>query len=555
MKADSRHPTLPPQLHRQAPVSNLPPRNPSLAATPAEVLLQSGGAGEPLDAQQRQQLLPLLNRLFGGIGTGQVAVPAPDAVLLAGLRRAGLLAGAAGASTRGTSAAEALPPLVLHDGQLWLGRFQRSMAACLARLEQMARAPSPLPAVDRDAVLRQLPGHDDLDVQQQQALHQWWHHRLLVLTGGPGTGKTTLVGQLLAADLARGGGEHVKLAAPTGKAAARLQEALQAAGHRLGAPGEALCRLGATTLHRLLELNRGGAARTAQRPVAAHTVVVDEFSMVDLPLLQMLLAALQPHARLLLVGDPAQLPPIGLGHPMAAVVKAGHGVVALRRTFRNSGAVAAVAQQLRRTASLHGLHRQLEKLQPEDNLSWHCGQPPQLPRTWRRRIQRHCQRLRDLASAGPVGDAERLAALDELVLLSATRQGGWGVETLNRQLLGLVRGESLPAGTPVICTSNAFSLDLANGDVGLVLNRQTALFRTASGPRRFPLQRLPGYEPALALTIHKSQGSQYGEVMLLWRPPDAADDPVALLYTGLTRARQRASLLSEAAAFDGDAPP
>ena len=512
------------------------------------MLLQSSDVAQVPGGEQCQTLL---NQLFSGIAAGQLAIPAPEAELLAGLRQAGLLSDAAGASTRSTHDPAALAPLVLWDGQLWLGRFQRSMAACLAQLERMAQAPSPLPAVDQDTVLRQLPGHDALDVLQQQALDQWWHHRLLLLTGGPGTGKTTLVGHLLAADLARGGGERIKLAAPTGKAAARLQEALQAAGCCLGPPAEPLCRIGATTLHRLLELNPGGPGRTAQRPIAADTVVVDELSMVDLPLLQMLLAALQPRTRLLLLGDPAQLPPIGLGHPMAAIVKAGHGVITLRRTFRNRGAVAAVAQQLRSSTSLRGMRRQLERLQPQDNMEWHCGQPPHLPRAWRRRIQCHCEQLRYLAGAEQVGDAERLAALEELVLLSATRQGSWGVETLNRQLLGLVRGQPLPAGAPVICTSNAFSLDLANGDVGLVLDPQTALFRTASGPRRFPLQRLPGYEPALALTIHKSQGSQYGEVMLLWWPPDTMDDPVALLYTGLTRTRQRAYLLSDAAAFDG----
>ena len=526
------------------------PGDQPLVVSPAAVLLRNRDIGE----QQRQQLTPLLDELFSGLARGEVAIPAPSEELLGGLRNVGLLADPAPDASRRTQD-PVLPPLVLKDGQLWLGRFQRSMEACLERLAQMAQAPPLPPEVNQDdAVPSGLPGDIAADEAQRQAFDQWRQHRLLVLTGGPGTGKTTLVGSLLAADPVRGGRERirVRLAAPTGKAAARLQETLHDASRRLGTRGEPLSRLRATTLHRLLEIGPGGPGRTTRRPIPADTVVVDEISMVDLPLLQMVVEALEPQARLLLLGDPGQLPPIGLGDPMAAIVKAGHGVVTLRTVFRNRGAIAAVAQQLRSGCSLHGIRHQLERLQPQENVEWQCGQPPHLPHGWRRRIQRHCRQLRSLASNNHVSDAERLAGLEAMVLLSATRHGGWGVEALNRQLLGLVPGEPLPAGAPVMCTRNSFSLDLANGDVGLVLNPHTAVFRTASGPRRFALQRLPSYEPALALTIHKSQGSQYGEVVLLWSPPAPVQDPTALLYTGITRARERVYLLSDATSFDGD---
>jgi exodeoxyribonuclease V alpha subunit len=365
-------------------------------------------------------------------------------------------------------------------------------------------------------------------------------HGGCLVTGGAGTGKTTLVRQLLEADQ----GCRVALAAPTGKAAARLRQALGSAADPW------VCQ----TLHRLLKARGGGDfGRNRRRPLALDTLVVDEVSMVDGRLMEALLQALPEPTRLLLVGDPGQLPPVGGGGLLDALEqRLDHAPPGHRRhltvshRFDDSTALGRFVTDLRRSVEPGVLQRQLETLPADANLRWHRlerGLPPPLLQL----LQEHVQTLRRAAASG--GEPEALLALlEKLLLLAPQRRGPLGVDSLNSRLLGidLQQPRRWPAGTPVLVTRNDPDLDLANGDLGLVLRTDLnpgpeVLLPGPQGPRRLPLALLPGLEPALALTVHKSQGSQADRAVVVV-PQPAGLDP-RLLYTALTRARRQVDLL------------
>ncbi len=287
-------------------------------------------------------------------------------------------------------------------------------------------------------------------------------HPLVVLLGGPGTGKTSTVARMLAAALALEPQLRVQLAAPTGKAAARLSAALA---KRPSLP--------CSTLHRLLEA-RGGSrfARQAANPLELDLLVVDELSMVDLPLMAALLEAMPPQGRLLLVGDAGQLPPVGTGAVLeelcrpAVRAQLGSAVVELTTTYRNNGAIAAIAaaardQPTRSADPLQGLRPLLHGLEANANLRWLECPLQQLPKAVLTPLRQHQQRLQELSLAlqwhgsegEPGGAAALLAELEQLIALSPVRQGPWGVQALHRALLGPAATgplERWPLGTPVL---------------------------------------------------------------------------------------------------------
>jgi exodeoxyribonuclease V alpha subunit len=466
------------------------------------------------------------------------------------------------------SALETRPeaPLVLQDDSLRWRRWHRQLQTVLEAL--IAQADQPLAeTAGPEAIARAVERarQAGLDGQQQRAVAAVLGHGLVLLGGGPGTGKTSTVVQMLAAALGHQPALRLHLAAPTGKAASRLSQALRAGAS--GLDPELAARLSqapCTTLHRLLESNGERFGRHRGHPLALDLLVVDEVSMVDLPLMQALVEALPARCQLLLVGDPHQLAPVGpgavlleLGRP-ERLQQLGAAAVQLHTTYRNNGAIAATAASLRDgpQAGATALLEHLQGLSPSDNLRWLCQSPRQVPRAVLERLRQHQQRLAELAaslgwhdSECPDGWEALLEELERCILLSPVRQGRWGVEQLHRQLLGDGFGRPLqqwPLGTPVLNRRNLAEHNLTNGDIGVLVERPGPAgperLVLMDGGRLFHPARLGEAEPALALTIHKSQGSQYGEVLLLL-PPTRRWDP-RLIYTGLTRARQQALVVT-----------
>jgi exodeoxyribonuclease V alpha subunit len=298
--------------------------------------------------------------------------------------------------------------------------------------------------------------------------------------------------------------------------------------------------------------------------------VVDEVSMVDLELMEALLEALPLSCRLVLVGDPAQLPPVSPGavvpelHRPELRARLGCAAVTLATPYRNAGLIAAVAAELRtaiEAAPETGgddlearIAACLEGAPAGANLQRLTAPPRCPPPLVRSRLERHRRALAAAARrcvSDPEAWREVLRERDRLLVLSPLRRGPWGVDAVHRLLLGQAMEAPLsrwPAGTPVLCLRNLPDLGLANGDVGVLLGSAdpdgaAVLFgdAAAAAPLRIhPAQLSGAVEPAFALTVHKAQGSEADEVIVLL--PEAGGSDPRLLYTALTRARRQALL-------------
>ena len=412
-------------------------------------------------------------------------------------------------------------------------------------------------AVDTEADIARLfpAGYEEQREAARTALPQ----RFTVLTGGPGTGKTTTVARLLALFAGQSGSRlRIGLAAPTGKAAARLQEAVQLEIDQLELVDQRrLSGLRATTLHRLL----GGRPDSSSRfrhhrgnRLPHDVIVIDETSMVSLTMMARLLEAVRPQSRLLLVGDPDQLASVDAGAVLADLVDGlgvgrGSPVVALQTSHRFGESIGALASAIRdgdADAALAVLRAGGE------HIEWVDDDDPGAAL-----LEVLLPQALALRQAAVLGDAKAaLATLDEHRLLCAHRRGPRGVQHWNRQVerwLTESTGEPIWSdwyvGRPVLVTANDYGLGLYNGDTGVTVAGSDGLRATIAGaaePRAFATSRLPDLETMYAMTIHKSQGSQAGEVTVLMPPVDSRLLSRELFYTAVTRAKAKVRVVGSA---------
>jgi exodeoxyribonuclease V alpha subunit len=478
-------------------------------------------------------------------------------------------------------------PLVFASGAIALRRYDDYEARLASALRALSGPVEPAPDFDglraRIALLfpteaNRLPDRQALAVALAQI------ERVVLLTGGPGTGKTTTVARVLVLALEaahrRGDNLRIALAAPTGKAAARLSESLRENYAKLFADRriddalrDALPR-DASTLHRLL----GGRPDSvhfrhdAKNPLAADLVVVDEASMVDLPLMCKLANALPPHARLILLGDRDQLPSVETGDVLAALCDAaGDGTTWPARVAAQLEAATGAEVAKRETAcplvriELDRSHRQSAALDVSAmsasvragdaasviaglrdgsyrGVRWRTGRDAALAEFV---LEHALPHYRALAEASDVATA--LAMLRRHRVLTAVREGDAGSRALNARIaLALqrpgAREDAFFHGRPVMIRENSYRHGLYNGDVGIVRDDGdgTGLrvwFDTATGPRAWLPAALPAHESAFALTVHKSQGSEFDDVLLVLPERSVRVLSRELVYTGITRAR------------------
>ncbi|OBG16792.1 exodeoxyribonuclease V subunit alpha [Mycolicibacterium celeriflavum] len=433
------------------------------------------------------------------------------------------------------------PPALHIDGDvLYLDRYWLEEQQVCDDIGAMLVARPAQPAPDLDRLFP--TGFEEQRAAAKLALSQG----LTVLTGGPGTGKTTTVARLLAL-LASGTRLRIALAAPTGKAAARLQEAVQLEVDKLpAADREALAGLHATTMHRLLGSRPDTSARFRHHRgnrLPHEVIVVDETSMVSLTMMARLLEAVRPDARLILVGDPDQLASVEAGAVLADLVDGlGDGRIAeLKTSHRFGESIGRLATAIR-TGDADTVVEVLRA--GGEHIQWVDTQEPS------ERLRKVLVPLAvELHRAAILGDDEAaLAILNEHRLLCAHRRGPFGVRYWNHQVerwLAEMTGEPIWSawypGRPVLVTANDYGLNLYNGDTGVTVLRDGVLRAVVAGTERleFATSRLADVDTMHAMTIHKSQGSQADEVTVLLPPEDSRLLSRELFYTAVTRAKKK----------------
>lgn len=464
---------------------------------------------------------------------------------------------------------------------------ERAAAAAIGARRPHAAGSAPIDA-ELDALFHGARGADV--AAQRRAVRAVLGRRLFVLTGAPGTGKTTTVLRMLLMRQRHARDPlAIRIAAPTGKAAQRLLQALRQGRQALGGdgatplPADWLPLLDAIpdealTVHRLLGFQpwRNAFARGRRDHIAADVVVVDEASMLDLAMLRSLLDAVPDEAMLILVGDADQLTSVATGSVLMDVVGAleadGEGIVRLHHSFRAEQRLVALNEAVR-GGDVDTL-RSLVSDGHGDIVLRHAETTRQLGD----RLGQHAAAIAaeaalrahlpddDDASSGVVRGA--LAVLAHRQLLCALREGEFGSIGVNAALERLLRrawhvgaGTDWYAGRSVIITRNDYSVGLYNGDVGLCLADSNGHLRVWFGTgrdqvgsdaamRSFAPTALPEHETAFAITIHKSQGSEYDQVAVLL-PPETGNRILSrqLLYTAVSRARRGVELWASDAAL------
>lgn len=501
-------------------------------------------------------------------------------------------------------------PLILDDrSRLYLHRYwdyQEKLAGLIRRRVHddeedmdMARLKEGLERVFGASLMMQPPGQgEDVDWQKVAAFTSLMK-RFCVVSGGPGTGKTTTIVRILALILEQTKSRKLRiaLAAPTGKAAAKLQEAIKQGKEKLNCSDkikEAIPEE-AATLHRLLGSIRNSPyfRHHAKNLLPVDVAVVDEASMVDLALMSKLTQALPPQARLILLGDKDQLASVEAGAVLGDICDTGHVhnfsrpfrnhlkkatgyelpskpdggegpgiqdcIVQLQKSFRfgSQSGIRAVS----RAVNAGNADRAIKLLTdgPYRDMKWReLPRPDGLPHI-----------LKDTVIAGfreyleGRDTLEVFQRFDGFRILCAIREGPYGVMALNALVEQILKKERLIEkdrrwypGRPVLITSNDYHLGLFNGDVGIVLPDSQAndevrvFFLAADGAvRKFHPLRLPEHETVHAMTVHKSQGSEFGQVLLLLPDRDVPILTRELIYTGITRAKRRVEIWGTKAVF------
>jgi exodeoxyribonuclease V alpha subunit len=490
---------------------------------------------------------------------------------------------------------EGAVPLRLVGTSLYLDRYWREERQVAADLRTLGDAPL---ADVRDQVLAAGLGRLFDDDRQRLATACAVLRRFAVVAGGPGTGKTTTVARIVAllAEQAAAAGlpePLVALAAPTGKAAARLEEAVHEEAARMDVDDAIRAQLltaRASTLHRLLGWRYDSHSRFRHHRgnrLPHDVVIVDETSMVSLSLMARLVEAVRPRARLVLVGDPGQLTSIEAGAVLGDIVgpalvrplirpqtrerlaaltgaelvadnppsgaTIGDGIVVLDRVYRFGGAIAAVADAVRRGDADAAIAALRDGAADVTWIEVDVAHPGDMLSPVRDSAVTAARAVIDAARAG---DAERaLESLAAFRVLCAHRRGPHGVDAwmdrIERWLAAEVEGFGAEGqwyvGRPLLVTENDYGLRLYNGDTGVVVAREAgcaiAAFERRGEIVEFSPSRLSAIDTVYAMTVHKSQGSQFGAAAVLL--PDATSHLLTreLLYTAVTRARERLILV------------
>jgi len=427
---------------------------------------------------------------------------------------------------------------------------------------------------------------EHLNMQQKKAVNLVEREQLILLSGGPGTGKTSTILQMLLQALTKNPTLKIAMAAPTGKAAKKLKDTIQVAIDDFeDTIKDKLSKIPSKTLHKWLEAGPSGFRRNSQRLLTLDLIVIDEMSMVDLSTINGLLDSLPKSCRIILVGDPDQLLPIGSGgiwqilHNKAMNKNFQSNSVKLTKSYRNKGDIALLRNALK-DEGLDAFWRLLAMKKNSSNASHHLSSLKGIPDPVVSTLFNHRKNLKELteniinyipneawqSSMIEVEPSVEMLKLfnfiDNLLVLCPQRYGPWGVKKIHELLLGDTfeqESHKWGEGTPIMAKSNQPEIGLANGDVGIIIGngeKKRFLFNVFSEEQRLVARlinpsRLNMYDAAFAMTIHKSQGSEADQVLLLWpsiskisednnlKKNYSDDYEKRMLYTAITRTKKQ----------------
>lgn len=443
--------------------------------------------------------------------------------------------------------------LYLHRYWFYENRLAEQIKALLPPLQQNNESSSLINRYFIELI-------DEIDWQREAAIKAM-SQSFTMITGGPGTGKTTTVVKILALLQEQASMTdhplHIALAAPTGKAAMRLQESIGFSKSALPC-SEKIKQLipeSVTTLHRLLGANPPSPyfIHDAKQPLVYDLVVIDEASMIDLALMSKLVDALKPNSKLILLGDKDQLASVETGSVLADLTAAlPFNTVELQKSHRFQGAIKDLAIAVNKQASdeawalLKGTGQQISLL--TDNLIDYTAE----------QYAPYLSKVRNNADF-----TEIYTAFSQFQVLCSNRRGEQGVVEINLQLEAKLQQQNKIhlsgqwyIGRPVMVTQNNPSMQLYNGDIGICLfdkemSRLTVYFLTADGSIKKVLpSRMPEHETVFAMTIHKSQGSEFDECLCVL---PFVINPILtkeLIYTAITRAKTKLKIASNYTIFN-----
>ncbi len=494
--------------------------------------------------KEREKFQHLVQDVSASLSEGHSCLPiGPEEVRL--LRKTSLVSGGDAS------------PLVLKQNHLYLQKYYLYETRLARQLSVLAKNNT---AITGDRGLLEScfssPNGVAEDVDwQKKAAEMALEKKLCIISGGPGTGKTSTVVKIIGLLFQHlGGDQKIGLAAPTGKAAMRLRASISENCENLSFPQHLVEKIptDAMTLHRLLGVQRFSPQfkYNKNNPLFYDVVVVDEASMIDLALMSKLVDALKPGAQLILLGDSDQLASVESGAVLADLIGSlPDNTIELKQTFRFNTGIKKVAEYIKNGDSdrtwelLQGQHVENVSLL-ETPLATYIGSC----------YMNFMDRVRRVKEEGT---ASIFYTFNSFRVLCALRHGKYGVEGvnfvveqyLNQNGFTFVSGSWYP-GRPVLITRNDYSLGLYNGDIGICLRDDDGTLKVWSEQPDtsylcLPPYRLPQCETAYGMTIHKSQGSEFEEVLVVLPEEDNQVLCRELLYTAVTRAKQDVKILAK----------
>ena len=447
-------------------------------------------------------------------------------------------------------------PLVFADGKIYFYKYwlyENSLAAKVLKLSKDKGKFAENADKIKNVFVKLF--QDPKSFEQKNAAEKVIKNRFSVITGGPGTGKTTTVAKIIAGILSVYPDERIILTAPTGKAAARMTEALLSENTKKNLKGfvedevlQKIWSLEGKTLHRILEMNFGKPEKNRQNPITADLVIVDEASMVDIAMFSALLDALSEETSLILLGDKDQLASVDVGNVLA-------DICACRELLpEETVSELKTSHRFEDHPAIGRLAEAVNGQKDADDIIKICKEEADLAFTTKtvQEIAETAKQKYSFLSDTNLKPEEILKKLNDFKILCPSKEDYLGVETLNktieRAIINKDNYDSFYNGRPIMITKNDYTNNLMNGDCGVILKREGATkawFAQNDAIMSFNISELPAFETVYAMTIHKSQGSEYTSVLVVLPENDIPMLTKELLYTAITRAKEKVEITAK----------